>query len=106
MPFILVYVTHPNQETAEKIASILLEKRLVACANFFPITSAYWWQGKIDTTEEVVTLLKTRKENWQVLQEEVRKLHPYETPCIMKMETSANEDYEKWIYSETKDFSS
>lgn len=101
MSFIIVYVTHPDRETAEKIASELMEQRIVACSNFFPIASAYWWKGNIDHSEEIVTLLKTRIENWEKLQEAVQKLHPYETPCIMKMEVEANAEYEKWIHEET-----
>lgn len=80
----------------------MLAKRLIACVNYFPIQSAYWWKGKIENSKEVVTLCKTRRENWKKVRDEVKKIHPYETPCIMKLEVEANEDYAKWIIKETK----
>jgi|SRR3989344_2777013 len=102
MTFIILYVTHKNLENAQKIASHLLQKKLIACANFFPITSSYWWKGKIENSEEIVSLLKTRKENWEKVKSEIKKIHPYETPCIMKINAEANADYESWINEETK----
>ena len=81
---------------------ILLKKRLIACVNFFPIESSYWWKGKIENSDEIVSIVKTKKENWNKLKREVEKIHPYEIPCIMKFDVEANEDYEKWINEETK----
>lgn len=102
MTFIILYVTHETLENAQKVASHLLQKKLIACANFFPITSSYWWKGKIENSKEIVSLLKTRKENWEKVKSEVKKIHPYETPCIMKLNAEANEDYESWVNEETK----
>jgi len=101
MTFILLYVTHQDRENAEKIVSHLLGKKLIACANFFPITSSYFWKGKVENSEEIVSLLKTKKENWEKVKSEIQKIHPYETPCIIKMDVEANEDYESWINRET-----
>lgn len=102
MKFIIIYVTHKNPEEAKKVGDYLLKKRLIACVNYFPIQSAYWWKGKIENSKEIVSLLKTKKENWLKVKKEVQKIHPYETPCIMKLEVEANEDYAKWIKEETK----
>src|SRR3989338_9109010 len=102
MSFIVLYVTHKNKKEAEKIVSHLLKKHLIACANFFPIQSTYWWKDKIANAKEIVTLLKTRKENWKTVEIEIKKMHPYETPCIMKLDVKANKDYERWVGKETK----
>lgn len=98
---ITLYVTHANEEAAEKVATYLLNKRLIACANFFPIKSMYWWKDKLETGNEVVTLLKTKEENFELIRDEILKIHPYETPCILRLETEANESYSKWICNET-----
>jgi len=102
MTFIIVYVTHKDMKEAEKIASHLLQKKLIACVNYFPIKSSFWWKGEIDNSDEIVTLLKTKTANWSKLKTAIKKIHPYETPCIMKFEVEANDDYEAWINSETK----
>lgn len=100
--FNILYVTHENKEEANKVATYLLEKKLIACANVFPITSAFWWEWKIDNSDEFVSILKTRKENWETVKNEIKKIHPYKIPCIMKIEVEANEEYEDWINTETK----
>ncbi len=102
MSFILIYVTHENEEQAKKITTHLLQKKLIACANFFPINSVYWWKGKIEHSPEIVTILKTKKENWDKVKSEIEQIHPYETPCIMKITVEANKEYEQWISKETK----
>jgi len=97
MAFIIIYTTHPDEETANKISSQLIQKKLVACANIFPMQSAYWWQGKIENEQEYISILKSIQENFDKVKLEIEKVHSYEVPCIMKMEVEANESYEKWI---------
>ncbi|MFA5796941.1 MAG: divalent-cation tolerance protein CutA [Candidatus Woesearchaeota archaeon] len=102
MAFIILYITHKNIREAKKIVNHLLEKKLIACANFFPIESSYWWNGKIENNKEIVSLIKTKKENWKKVESAVKKIHPYKTPCIMKLTVEANSDYELWISKETR----
>lgn len=99
MAFILLYVTHPSEETARRIAGEVVSVRLAACANLFPIQSAYWWDGKMESGEEWVSILKTAPYLEQRIQEFIERLHPYGTPCMMRWEVRANEAYENWILS-------
>lgn len=101
MPILLVYVTHPSKPEAIRITSELLNNRIIGCANYFPIESMYWWDGRLCHSDEVVTIYKTLPENWERLKEAIMKTHKNETPCIMKMGlVEANEKYENWIQSE------
>ena len=97
--FIMVTCTCPNKDTAEKIASLLLEKRLIACANQIPgIISHYWWEGKLEKSEEVLLLMKTCLEKFEELKFSVEASHPYEVPEIVAVPLSAgNEKYLEWI---------
>lgn len=99
--FNIIYVTHSNLENAKKMADHLLSMKLVACVNYMPIESAYWWGGKIETSDEIVSLLKTSAKNWDKLKKEIEKIHPYETPCIMKFSVEANDAYEQWVEAES-----
>jgi periplasmic divalent cation tolerance protein len=93
----LVYITCKDKEEARKISKALLEKKLIACSNMFPIESMYWWKGKIEEDNEVVILAKTKEKNYEKIKEEVKKLHSYEVPCILKLSSEANIDYDKWV---------
>jgi len=102
MTFIIIYVTYPNMEEANKAIAHLLQKKLIACANSFSIKATSYWTGKIQECDEVISILKTKTENWKKVRDEVKKIHPYKVPCIMKLNVEANEDYEEWIKKETE----
>lgn len=69
---ILVYITCKNNKEANKIAKQLLQKKLIACANIFPITSLYKWEGKIANDKETVLLLKAVEKNFEKIKKEVK----------------------------------
>lgn len=99
MSFIIVYTTYANEVSAKKLSNFLIENKYAACANIFPIKSAYWWNAAIASENEYVAILKTIPENWEALQAKIEEIHPYEVPCIMKIDASANQTYEDWIRS-------
>ncbi len=99
---IIIYITYPDLRSAKNLTVHLLKQRLIACANFFPIHNAYWWKGKIEQGKEVVAIVKTSNNNWSRVKTEVKKLHPYETPCILKIHAQANTEYETWVNGEVK----
>lgn len=101
MGFISVYVTHANERVAKKISNYLLDKKLIACFNLFPITSGYWWKGVIQNDKEWVSIYKTRTNHWDRLVKTIEEVHPYDVPCIIKYEVEANQAYEEWIEKET-----
>lgn len=102
MFFLVFYITHPDEVTAKRIADDLLHKRLVACANIFPMQSTYWWMGEIQQAGEWVSIVKTRPELEAAVEDAVLALHPYDTPCIMRFEARANGAYEAWIRAQTE----
>ena len=80
--FIFVYITAKDFDEARKIARHLLEKKLIACANIFPVRSLFWWEGKIEECVEFVVIVKTKAEKFKELREEIKKIHSYSVPCI------------------------
>lgn len=61
-PVSAMFVTAPSTEEAQRIAQLLLERRLVACVNMLPqVQSMYLWQGKLETAQEVLMMIKVRK---------------------------------------------
>ena len=55
MSFIIVYITHAKELAATKVSNYLVENKYAACANIFPIKSAYWWDGAIQSEHEYVS---------------------------------------------------
>jgi periplasmic divalent cation tolerance protein len=99
-----VWINCPDDETARRIGSALVERRLAACANVFPrIWSAYHWQGSIATEDETPLLVKTRDDLFDALCETVRELHPYDVPSVVGTPvTHVNAEYASWVDQETR----
>lgn len=99
MSHVVVLVTGPSADEAERIGRALVEERLAACANLIPsISSAYWWKGKIEEATEALLVLKTRQDLVERLVARVRALHSYTVPEVIALPIlGGNPDYLRWI---------
>jgi periplasmic divalent cation tolerance protein len=96
--FSIIYITAGSMDEAKSIGRTLVEERLAACANIFPITSIFRWKDKIDEESEFGMLIKTRTGKVKDIERRVKQLHKYEVPCIVSFKIgSGSEDYLKWI---------
>lgn len=93
----LAYITCKNEKEAKKISLHLLQKKIIACSNMFPIKSMYWWEGKIASDKEFVIIAKTR--DFEAVKKEVEKIHSYDIPCIIKIDSTENKKYRDWVDS-------
>lgn len=102
MNCILIYMTVPTGE-AERICSLLLERRLIACANILPTHKAmYRWEGKIENHEqECAVIMKTVVDKYPELEQAVLELHPYDVPCLVQLDiTGGHKPFLAWIGEE------
>jgi periplasmic divalent cation tolerance protein len=96
---VLVLVTAPNLDTARALSKAALSARLVACANLIPkIESHYRWQGKLESSAEVLILFKTTKAKLKALEKLIVANHPYDTPEFLVLPIIAgNKRYLDWM---------
>lgn len=103
MKFIFVYITNPTKKEARKIAFHLLNKKLIACANIHSgIESLYPWKGKLADETEYILIAKTLANKFKAVKEEVKKIHSYTIPCVVKISVESNKEYFDWLKSEVK----
>ncbi|HEX7288385.1 MAG TPA: divalent-cation tolerance protein CutA [Candidatus Angelobacter sp.] len=95
----IVLTTAGSQDEARKLAQALVERRLAACVNIVPrIESVYRWQGKVETAEEWLLIIKTQAEMFEHVHDAIKELHSYELPeCVMLEVSGGSEQYLKWI---------
>lgn len=97
----ILYLTCASSEEADKIATALLEKKLVICVKKTPISSKFLWKGKINNSEEVLLIMDSLEENFGKVNEEVKKLHSYETFVLSSVPVNrTTKEVEDWIKSE------
>ncbi len=94
---ILLYVTAKDKAEAEKISNHLIQQKLIACSNFFPINSIFGTQNET----EYALLLKTTEQQTEKITEEINSIHSYDTPCILKLPVqSLNKEYTGWLVNQ------
>lgn len=102
--FQLVLCTCPDEQTAKKIATCLVEEKLAACVTMLPkVTSIYRWQDTIECENEIQLIIKTTKDKFNLLSERINSLHPYDIPEIVAINIhQGNLQYLNWINESLK----
>lgn len=101
---IVVLCTCPDQASADRLCDALLEARLAACINQLPaVTSVYRWQGKIERSQEIQLLIKSKLRHFPALEQCILAHHPYEVPEIVALPIEAgHRPYLGWLDEETQ----
>ncbi len=96
---LVVLTTVESPEDAERLARLLVERRLAACVQLLPpITSIYRWQGNVERASEILVLIKTTPDAYPRLEADLRAHHPYTTPEILALPVAAGStDYLNWL---------
>ncbi|MEW5756771.1 MAG: divalent-cation tolerance protein CutA [Pseudomonadota bacterium] len=97
--YMVVFNTCPDRTTADALAQALVELNLAACVSILPgARSVYRWQGKIETAEEQLLMIKTRTDRYAEVERELKARHPYQVPEIIALPvTQGLAPYLSWI---------
>lgn len=95
----IVLCTCPDQASAERLAALLVERELAACANVVPgLTSIYRWEGKVERAAEHLLIIKTHGGAFSRLEAAIRSNHPYQIPEIVAVPiVMGSADYLQWV---------
>jgi periplasmic divalent cation tolerance protein len=104
MSTLLVLTNLPDRAAAQRLADLVVEKRLAACVNILaPCRSVYRWKGAVQHDEEHPILIKTTAERYPELEKALRAEHPYELPEIVAVPVERGlPAYLEWVAGETK----
>ena len=97
--YLQVITTTNTEEEARVIQRVLVEEHAAACVQVIgPISSLYWWEGKIEEVGEWICLAKAKSEDYQRIESLIKENHSYSMPEILAIPVSAgNKDYLAWI---------
>ena len=103
--YLQVFTTIDRSNDAEKISKLLVKNRLAACVQVVgPITSTYWWEGKMEQSKEFLLLVKTRNSAYEKVEQLIIQNHPYEVPEIVAIPiTRGSARYLDWIRKEVEE---
>ena len=81
----IIITTYADKEAAKTTAKQLVEERLAACAQMFPIESVYLWQDKLCDDNEVMLFIKSKTALFDKIAATIRKNHTYDVPEIIQI---------------------
>lgn len=82
-PAAMIWSPFGSAKQARDAAGVLLQERLVACANILPeVQSIFSYEGEIQSESEIGVLFKTHGNLLNAATVRLAELHPYDTPAI------------------------
>ena len=103
---VILYTTWPDPEGPARAAAVLLEERLIACANVLsPMVSVFRWEGEVQTEDETAVLFKTSRARAEEATARILALHPYDEPCVLALPTEKGlsaSGFTGWVAEQTK----
>ena len=98
-----VTVTCASVEEAHAVMRAVVDARLAACGQTWPISSCYRWRDEINDDEEHLVLIKTTSPHFDAVCDVIRANHSYELPAIVAVAvTSTGPDYIDWLIDCTR----
>lgn len=99
----LLYTLAGSEAAAREMARVLLDERLIACANILPAcASLYEWQGAQTETRETPMLCKVTAAGAQAAAARMAELHDYELPAILILPVeAAHGPFARWVEGQT-----
>ena len=97
--YLQVLTTTASRTEAERIAAVLVQRRLAACVQIVgPIASRYRWRGEVEQAEEWRCEAKTTAALFPQVEAAIRDLHSYSEPEIVALPILAGSPgYLAWI---------
>lgn len=103
---ILLYVTWPDEASADVCAEALIAGRLAACVHILPAgRSVYRWRDAVARDAEHVMLVKTAADRADAARGAILARHPYELPCVIALPVTPEASHAAfldWVASETR----
>jgi periplasmic divalent cation tolerance protein len=96
----IFYVTLNTADEARRISHEILERRLAVCTNWFPITCAYRWEGKVTEEPETALIIKTQAGYRGELEDVIHKHISYTNFIGEIAPESVNESFVRWLGAE------
>jgi periplasmic divalent cation tolerance protein len=101
---VVVLVTVPDRDQANRIAEAIVSERLAACVNIIPgIESVYRWEGKVVRDGELLLVIKTTQDRYDELECRIKELHSYRVPEVIALAIGCGlRAYLDWLWDSTR----
>lgn len=103
MEAVVIFCTVPNKDEAKKISEALLKEKLAACVSTVDkVSSMFLWNEELCKENELLLIIKTKKELFDKIEAVIKAFHSYNVPEIIALPVIlGSQDYLGWMEHET-----
>jgi periplasmic divalent cation tolerance protein len=95
---LFIYTTCKNIDEAKELGSLIINKKIAACVDFWPISSCYEWEGSFQCVDQAMLLVTTFESKLEEVNEIISKNHSYSVPLIAGVDVRrVNSSYKEWM---------
>jgi periplasmic divalent cation tolerance protein len=100
--YCVILCTVGSRDEAERLAELLVTRKLAACVQVTAVSSTYSWDGALQKDSEHLLLIKTAARRYDEVEAAIREDHSYEVPEIVQIPVQRGlPAYLEWISENT-----
>jgi len=95
---VFVYTTCASTEEAKKLGSLIIERKIGACVDFWPVESVYMWEGKMEDRSQAMLMITTLESKLPDVENLISQNHSYSVPLVAGVDIRRlNHSYKEWM---------
>ena len=95
---VFIYTTCKDIDEAKKLGELIVDKKIAACVDFWPISSYYTWKGSLEYVPQVMLLITTFESKLEEVNQIISENHSYSVPLIAGVDVRRiNHPYKEWM---------
>jgi periplasmic divalent cation tolerance protein len=85
-------------DEAENLGSLIVNKKIAACVDFWPIKSCYSWKDAFQCVDQAMLLVTTFEAKLEDVNQIISDNHTYSAPMIAGVDVRRiNHPYKEWM---------
>jgi periplasmic divalent cation tolerance protein len=98
---VFIYTTCATLEEAKKLGKLIIDQKLGACVDYWPIDSTFKWNGHLKEISQIMLSIATFENKLEGVNDLISKHHIYSVPMIAGIDVRRiNRAYREWMMQE------
>ncbi len=95
---VFIYTTCKDMEEAKRLGKLIIDKKMAACVDFWPVESMYMWEGKMTDASQIMMMITTFESKLQDVDDLISQNHSYSVPLIAGVDVRRiSRPYKEWM---------
>jgi len=95
---VFIYTTCASMEEARRLGGLMIERKIAACVDYWPVESCYRWEGSMQCSAQAMLMITTLEAKTQQVDDLLSENHSYSIPLIAGVDIrQLNRRYKEWM---------